>query len=816
MDPDRWQKVKALFEAARERDPKTREAFLEEQCEDAPTLLDEVRSLLRAHDDNGPVDRAMDRMNTSFHRRPPTKPLEQRRIGPYELVDELGHGGMGRVFLAQRADGQFDQRVALKVLSIGFSSPDARDRFLTERQILATLDHPNIARLLDGGVTENGQPYFVMEAVEGRPIDQHAEANELSVDDRLELVLDVCDAVQSAHQRLIVHRDLKPSNILVTDEGTVKLLDFGVAKLLDPKPFLAKNAPRTRTGWSPMTPEYASPEQVGSAPISTASDVYQLGIVLYELLTGQRPYSVEGRPPSDVERIICNKDPTPPSEVASRRGDECTAESSPAALAETVRGDLDTIVMKALRKEPERRYNSAHQLADDLRRFLDGRPVSAHPDSWTYRARKFLRRHRGGVAAGVVILMLLIGYGATITWHSQRTEDALDRAQHEARTAEQVTNMLVGLFERADPYQTAGATDLGDTLTARALLNRGVERARQELSDQPEVLATVMYTLGRIYRQRGHHDTAESLLDEALALQREHLPSSHPDRAKSLHERARLFRYEGETRQAARLYRKSLSIQRQHLGEVHPEIADNIRELGVIAAREGKYVRADSLFREALAMRTSLHGPDHPEVASELHTLGLLYVQKEDLAEAEQLFRRSLMIRRRHVDETHPLMAETLDRLGQVLVKQGKLEEAEPLLREARAIRKTLFPDVHPSRAVSLNNFGRLLQKRGEYAAADSFHREAQVIYQELYGAENLDAANTLYERAQVHHARGTYANAEDFYEQAAAMQESIRGPRHPATRQSRQGLLKLYRAWNKPAKADSLRSVLAESGSTP
>jgi len=818
MDADRWQQIKTAFEAVRTRSAEARRRVLHDRWGDDPELIETVQALLRAHETDGPVDRLFERLGTVLHPDRAGHDLDGRRIGPYELVEELGQGGMGRVFLAHRADGQFDQRVALKVLPIGFSSANARDRFLTERQILATLDHPNIARLLDGGVTETGDPYFVMEVVDGQPLDRYADASDLSIEERLTLFLDVCDAVQSAHQRLIVHRDLKPSNILVTEEGEAKLLDFGVAKLLDPEPLLSQNAPRTQTGWSPMTPGYASPEQVRGDAISTASDVYQLGIVLYELLTGRRPYSVEDRTPSEVERIICEVAPAPPSTAAIQAEDDGSGRDSlPAEYRKTLRGDVDAIVMKALRKEPDRRYDAVEQLSDDIRRFLHGRPVSAHPDRWTYRAGKFVRRHRGGVVAATVLVLLLIGYGVTITWHSQRTQAALDRAQREAQKSEQVTSFLVGLFERADPYRSAGATaHLSDTLTTRELLDQGAARARQELSDQPGVQATMLSTLGRIYRQRGHHDEAASLLDDALAVQRKHLPPTHPDRAKNLHERARLLRYEGRTKRAARLYRKSLSIQQRHVGDEHPAIADNIRELGVIAARDGRYADADSLFCEALAMRKSLHGPDHPDVATALHTLGLLEVQKGELAEAERLLRRSLTIRRRHADADHPLLAETLDRLGQVLVKQGKLDEAEPLLRKAWALRKELFPEVHPSRAAGLNNVGRLLQKKGDYAAADSLHQNAQSIYQELYGPTNLDAANTIYERAQTHRAQGDYATAERFYERAAAMQRSLHGPEHPATQQSHEALIDLYQAWEKPDKADSLRSVVVADSSRP
>lgn len=823
MDADRWQRLKRAFEAARGQDATEQPSDLRKVCGDDPDLEAEVQALLRGHETEGPLDRLLEGMDEMLHHRPPEIGLEGQRIGPYALVEELGEGGMGRVFLARRADGQFEQQVAVKLLGIGVVSPDAQERFLAERQILARLDHPNIARLLDGGVTDTSQPYFVMEAVDGQPLDQYADANGLSVEERLKLFLEVCDAVQSAHQQLIVHRDLKPSNILVTDEGTVKLLDFGIAKLLEPDPLLSEGGPRTRTGWHPMTPEYASPEQVRGDPISTASDVYQLGLVLYKLLTGRRPYSVDGRTPGEIERIVCEVDPPRPSAVVSPSSDAAD-ESADAPRLEPrasrtdlarrqrkLHGDLDAIVLKALRKASERRYDSVEQLSEDLRRFLGGRPVSARPNTWAYRGRKFVRRHRGSLAVGILILLLLAGYGGTLTWHSRQMQAALEQTQREAEKSEQVTEFLVGMFEQATPYGSTGpASKMGDTLTAGELLDRGAARVRTELSEQPDVQVRLMSALGRINRDLGRYEEAEPLLERALALHREHLPPDDPARADLLHEFARLLRHRGDMQRAGRLYRESLSIQRAHLDGDHPRIADNLRELAIIAAREGRYSQADSLFREALTMRKSLHGPDHPDVATELHVLGLLYVMKDDLAEAERLLRESLEMRRNHVNTDHPLLAETLDRLGQVLVRQGKLGDAEPLLRKAHAMRAELFQEVHPSRAVSLNNLGRLLQKKENYAEAEEHHRKAQAIYQELYGAENLDAANTLYERAEVHRAKGAYEEAESMYRRAASMQRSLHGPEHPSTRRSLNGLSALYDTWGKSRKADSLRSLLA------
>lgn len=832
MSAGRWQTIKQVFTKALALEGPAREAFLGEACADDEALCDEVRALLEAHEGSGPVDELQNKVMAPLYAQFNTPTPEGRRIGRYEVTRELGRGGMGSVYLAKRADGQFEQQVALKLLRTDLTSQGQMERFLVERQILARLNHPNIARLFDGGVTNEGQPFFVMEHIEGQSLDRYCDGRELSIGDRLALFLTVCDAVQYAHRALVVHRDLKPSNILVTEDGTVKLLDFGIAKLLnpdasgllDPESELSHASLHTRTGLLPMTPAYASPEQVRGEAITTASDVYQLGIVLYELLTGHRPYRVSGRTPSEVERIICEEEPVRPSTAVTQAPTSDGAaeiipeeigrarQTSLEQLRSRLRGDLDTIVLKALRKEPERRYESAEQLVEDVRRHLEGRPVTVHPDTWRYRAGKFARRHRWGVAVAAVIALLLIGYAATVTWYSQQTRAALQQAQQEAEKSKLTIDFLVNMFERANPYQAAGpSTMFSDTLTTRELLDLGTTRVRQELSGQPDVQATMMYTLGRIYRQLGRYEEAAPLLEDALALQREHLPDAHPELTKSLHELARLLRHKGESERAERLYREALAIQRLHLGDEHPDIAENLSELGIIAAREGRFGRADSLFRKVLAMRESLHGPDHPDVATALQALGQLHMLKEELPEAERLLRRSLAIRQNHSEFDHPLVAEPMDRLGQVLVMQGKTDEAEPLLRQALAIREELFPEVHPSRAVSLNNMGRLLRKKGDYAAADQLLREAQAIYQEMYGPENMDAAGTLFERAQVYHAKGDYAAAETLYKQAIEMQQSLHGLENRYTQRFLAGLDRLYEAWGPPDSASRYRALLVE-----
>ena len=394
---DDWPDIEALFEAALEQPPGEREAWLAAHCDD-PALRARIEQLLAAHERSGGIlDEPLHPPSDQPESPPPDADVG-RRIGPYRTVDLLGHGGMGSVYLAERADGQFDQRVALKLLRIGFDTEDRTRRFLAERQILATLTHPNIARLLDGGVAGAGQPFFVMEYVDGRPLGQYCDAHRLSIQERLGLFVTVCRAVQYAHSNLIVHRDLKPSNILVTDGGTVKLLDFGIAKLLDPDALPSHAVPRTRTGFLPMTPAYASPEQVRGEAITTASDVYQLGVVLYELLVGRRPYRVRGRTPSEIEHLICTKEPTRPSTALAKVGKGPPEDvgrarkTSPDQLQRVLRGDLDMIALTALRKEPARRYDSAEQLAEDVERYLAGRPVTARAQTWGYRVGEFVRR----------------------------------------------------------------------------------------------------------------------------------------------------------------------------------------------------------------------------------------------------------------------------------------------------------------------------------------------------------------------------------------------------------------------------------------
>ena len=464
ISPEQWTLVDALFDAALDCPPGERDTFLQDACNDADVRAIVLDLLANTEEETSLLDVPANQRDGAFWTEfaetlDAAFDLEARRgerIGPYRLGPAVGRGGSSVVYRAHRADGTFDQTVALKLLARRGDSRSILNRFTHERQVLAGLTHPNIAQIYDGGATEDGQPYFVMEYVDGEPLDRYCDDRQLTVDERLTLFATVADTVHHAHRNLVVHRDLKPSNILVTDDGTPKLLDFGIAKVL------GEEAPGlTRTGERWMTPEYAAPEQVTGTAITTGTDVYQLGVVLYELLTGHRPYRPEARSVYEIEQAVCEDAPTRPSTVVTRTvgaADDTTTpdavsaarSTDPADLQRILRGDLDAIVLKALRKEPEARYASAEALVEDVRRYLDGRPVEAHRGSWAYRSRKFVLQHATGVITAALVLLLAVGFGL---YHTQRLTAERDRAQREAETSTRVTQFMASLFRQSSPFE---------------------------------------------------------------------------------------------------------------------------------------------------------------------------------------------------------------------------------------------------------------------------------------------------------------------------------------------------------------------------
>jgi eukaryotic-like serine/threonine-protein kinase len=789
MKRDRWEKLKSIFTDALALDEQLREEYLRNACGSDRELLHEVLSLLAAYENPGVIDRSIESLKTSFLKNVAEGGVKGRSIGSYQVLDELGHGGMGSVYLAERADGEFKQKVALKLLRSGLTSGEQRQRFRIERQILATLNHDNIARLYDGGITDDGQPFFVMEYIEGQALDTHCEAHTLTIRQRLQLFAQVCHAVHYAHRKLVVHRDLKPANIFITYDGNVKLLDFGIAKAQNLSEVAGEAMPVTREGVVPLTPTYASPEQVRGEPITTASDIYQLGIVLYQLLAGRRPYEIGGSTPSETERIICEEEPIRPS-AAVRNNSH---------LQRQLRGDLDTIVMKALSKEADRRYDSAEGFAADIRRYLAGKPVSAYPDSRLYRTGKFVRRHRLGVASTTAIIVLLIGYALTITWHSQRTGEALEEAKRETEKAEQVTTFLMDMFQASDPSEA-----LGDTVTARVLLERGSRQAAQ-FDNRPDLQAQMFGVIGQVYGRLGRYGRAAELLEQALDVRRDHYGMEDRNTAMTKVHLANVLRKAGDFNTADSLLQDALSIQRSVLSPLDPQLAITLSFLGGVRMALGRYDVAEVMLREALAIQRNVYDSDNLDTAETLNILALLLDEKGDIDSAIQLMHESLRMRRALLSHNDPRLAMSANNLGMFYRKKGEYRTAEPLYREALEIKRTVFGDDHPSLAVTLNGLGLLMQDLENDEASEPFLRQALSIRRKALGDNHPRVAASLNNLGNVIEEQGRLEEAAGYFREARLIIRESLGDTHPFFAYPSVGLSRIYMKREQAHKAEPL-----------
>jgi eukaryotic-like serine/threonine-protein kinase len=734
MASERWQQIESLFHRALEYPPAERDAFLTDVCADA-AIRREVSALLQEDEAaQGYFDDLAGRaavleeaMRTADAVVAPSEGLAGRRIGNYLLERAIGRGGTSVVYLGHRVGGAFQRAVAVKILTRQARGAALLRRFEREQQVLSDLSHPHIASLYDGGVTEDGHSYFVMEYVDGCPIDQYCDTRRLSVEARLRLFQTVVAAVVYAHKHLIIHRDLKPSNILVANDGTVKLLDFGIAKMLaDEVP--AEPGGLTRTGDRWMTPDYAAPEQVRGERTTTATDVYQLGIVLYELLTGHAPHPTEVADSAYLaQKAVCETEPRRPSLVvtrsATRRRGGVTRRVTPESVGQArgldvtqlqkkLSGDLDAIVLRALQKDVALRYGSAEALSRDVDRFLTGLPVEARQGKLRYHARKFLHRHRAPVAAVALGILLLVSIGAL---HVVRVAEERDRAQIEAAKAGEVTDFVLGLFAAGHPHEARG-----EAITAPMLLERGVVRA-EALVDQPAVQAQILHTIARAYHGLADFARSDELFQRSLAIRREHLGPAHADVAHSLAHLGWSRLVQDDLTAAEGFFREALGIQRQALGAEHFDVANSLNGLGLAIHGLGRKAEAIRLLREALEIRRNSLGEAHVEIANGLHDLAILLRSSGDSIGAEALLREGLAMRRELLDANHPDIAKSTSHLASLLHAKGDYAGAEPLYLETVTIRRRALGEQHPATRGTVRALLAFYQSWGKPEKAASF-----------------------------------------------------------------------------------------------
>ena len=733
---------------------------------------------------------------------------EPERIGPYRVLKVLGKGGMGSVYLVEQTE-PIKRRAALKLIRSPFADREMLLRIQAERQALARMNHPNIAQVFEAGSTPEDYPYLVMEYVPGLAITVYCDRHRLDLRQRLELLMAVCGGVQHAHQKGIIHRDLKPSNILVMEEhGTPipKIIDFGIAKALDHQSLTDGTF---YTGERLLgTPAYMSPEvveiQEGGLDIDTRADVYSLGVLLYELLVGVQPFG--GKNFVQVIRNITEEEPQKPStklltldettrtELAAHRHLDLEAGSRP------LRGDLDWITMKAIARDRTQRYDSAAELAADIGRHLKNQPVLAGPPSAAYRLGKFVRRHRAGVAAAVLVVLALLAGIAGTTLEARRANREAERANREAEVARQVSDFLVQLFEVSDPDRARG-----NTVTARELLDHGAARVENELGDQPRVQARLMDTIGTVYGQLGLYEEALPLVEEGLEIRRRALGEDHEELADSLFHLAGLRSAQGDYDRAEELLQQALTLREAALGPESPQVAAVLNRLFEVYRLRGDSEKAQPLYERALAIQEKTLGSDHPEVAVSVNGLGELYYDRGDFERAEPLFQRSLEIREKALGSDHRDVAESLNNLADLYRSTGELDRVEPLQQRALAIWEKVLGPEHPDVAASLNNLAAHYRSLGDYARAEPLFQRAREILEKALGPDHPHLSFILNNLGQVRRATGHYDEAEAMFARAREIREAAFGVEHPATAASIHNLALVYRDRGEVERAEAL-----------
>ncbi|MFQ5462295.1 MAG: tetratricopeptide repeat protein [Phycisphaerae bacterium] len=866
-----WEQVKAILEQCFDVDPSERAVFLDRACGGNAELRRHVEGLLDSDERTTPFldppsrGAAFEILADVLDASP--MPTE---VGRYRLVRMVGSGGMGAVYAAVRSDGEFDREVAVKVIKPGMATDDILRRFRQERQTLANLDHPNIAKLLDGGAAANGSPYLVMEFIDGTPIHRYCDERHISIEQRLKMFLDACSAVQHAHRHLIVHRDLKPGNILVTRDGVCKLVDFGISTILSGEQG-QNHATVTDASQRIMTPQYASPEQIQGQRITTCSDVYSLGVILYELLTGHRPYQVSRRHRGAMEQVICEVDPDLPSTVVRQtreieNGDGAAVRITPASVSSLrgtqpeklyrrLKGDLDTIVLTAMQKNPDRRYTSVEQFADDINRYLAGLPIRARRDTVSYRIGKFVQRHKVGVAA-TVLLILSITAGTIGTYVGLvRTQSALARAEAqtekatvERRKAERVIVFLQHMLSAADPLQER------KDVTVRELIDQTARRIDTDLASEPEIRAAVHHTLGITYASLGSLPVAEEHLRSAVRIREEvfglndaHTASSYNALGGILHERGdndeaqkylqrakkiltglgledqvasvgvdsnlgKLYHDLGELQKAEGIFSRLLKVCVDGFGESHPNTLNAMNDLAAVYSDLGRLDDSERFYRDLITRSEKELGPESPWTLSYNNNLAVLLVRLGRFEEAEPICRTTLEISRRVLGETHPQTMIAMSNLASTLDNLGETEEAESLYQSVLARRMAVLGETHPETITVQSNLGLLYRGQGRYSDAEPLLAKAlehSIITLGEKHSQTLDAMNNL---ALLYTDIGKLDKAELLLVTAVDTSTELLGPENEETLDYLHNLGLLYTKQNRFDKAEAIQLRLLAS----
>jgi serine/threonine-protein kinase len=808
LDSARWDRVQTLFHGAADLPPSEQRAYLESQCAGDRTLITDVLSLLE-EDARGSslLDRDVAHVARDVLGGAEVPSFPPGAFGPYRIRQVLGEGGMGVVYLAERDD--LGSSAAIKILRDAWLSPARRERFAIEQRTLAQLNHPSIARLYDANTLPDGTPWFVMEYVEGQPLTTYCRTRGASITERLRLFRHVCEAVEHAHRHLVIHRDLKPSNILVAADGSVKLLDFGISKHLE-----SADAPvdQTRTGLRLMTPAYAAPEQIRGLRVGVHTDIYSLGVVLYELLVGRLPFDLSDRTPAEALSLVAEQEPERPSVAVKRQEQSVPGTAAPSrSVSAAAWADLDVLCLTAMHKDPQRRYRSAEALIRDVDHFLGREPLEARPDTLGYRLGKFLGRNWRQVSAATFATLVMLGLGL---FYTIRLATARNTALAEAARTERIQGFMLNLFQGGD-----AAVGPADSLRVVTLLDRGVQDAKS-LDAEPAIQAALYETLGGIYQKLGNLARADTLLQLALARRRSWFGADNADVASSLVALGLLRLGQAEFPEAERLAREGLAMTRRHLPITHPavarattalgqvleekgsypegitvleeavrlrsapgtppaDLAASIRELANTHFYAGHYAIADSLDRVVLAMTRKANGERHPLVAEDLINLGAVQQEWGHYVEAERYHRRALDIVRAFYGDSHFKTAASLTMVGRALVAQRRYDEATEMLRQALVVRERVFGPRHPLVASTVNELGNIALRRERYDEAEGYFSRMVDIYRAAYNGKHYLIGIAQANLASVFLARKENRRAEETFRDALAMYAKTLPPDH-------------------------------------